>query len=83
MVLILYKNVGLEITDKEEINEGVRNPDSSSDEESYKEEDARCRKTLLDEGSHFLPVLSETLTSPSPLISSFSSHFQAQRLREA
>ena len=77
------KNVGLEITDKEEINEGVRNPDSSSDEESYKEEDARFRKTLLDEGSHFFPVLSETLTSPSPLISSFSSHFQAQRLREA
>ena len=70
------KNVELEITDKEKINEGVRQPDSSSDEESKWEEDARGRKTLLDEGSHFLPVLSESKTSPSPRVSSFSSHFR-------
>lgn len=58
------KNVELEITDKEEeINEELEHLDSSGDEESKaeeKEDAARGRKTLLAEGSHFFPVLSET-----------------------
>ena len=61
------KNVELEITDKEkEINEELRHPDSSGDEESKpEEEDSRGRKTLLAEGSHFLPDLSEISLSRS------------------
>ena len=75
------KNVELEITDKEEeINEELRHPDSSGDEESKpEEEDSRGRKTLLAEGSHFLPDLSEISLSYFKL----SSHFQVPRLREA
>lgn len=59
----MEKNVELEITDKEEeINEELEHLDSSGDEESKaeeKEDAARERKTLLAEGSHFFPVLSE------------------------
>ena len=69
------KNVELEITDKEEINEEVRLPDSQGDEESNKEikgDEEEARKTLLDEGSRFFSVLSETsLSLPRLLFQAF------------